>query len=99
MGGVPAKAITTTEELADKRLVTVAMVLVNDDGCYQEATFSYAVSMIGMFISIYRYLQDSGDTVPEWYVDRVANFARYITARSAQPIPTLPKVSRVRLVI
>lgn len=66
------------KELADKRLVTVAMVLVNDDGCYQEATFSYAVSMIGMFISIYRYLQDSGDTVPEWYVDRVANFARYI---------------------
>lgn len=66
------------KELADKRLVTVAMVLVNDDGCYQEATFSYAVSMLNMFISIYQYLQDSGDEVPEWYMERIGNFARYI---------------------
>ncbi|MBQ7900879.1 MAG: hypothetical protein IJ365_02795 [Clostridia bacterium] len=66
------------KEVANERLDVVGHVLVNDDGCYQEATFSYAISMITYFINIYRFMQDSGEVVPDWYVDRIGNFARYI---------------------
>ena len=66
------------KELSDERLDVVSHVLVNDDGCYQEPTFSYAASMIGYFLAIYRYLQDSGEEIPEWYIDRVGKFAKYM---------------------
>ena len=66
------------KRVSDERLDVVAHVLVNDDGCYQEATTSYASSMISYFIAIYKYKQACGDEIPEWYEERVHNFAKYM---------------------
>ncbi len=64
--------------VADMRLNTVSHVLLNDDGCYQEPTFGYPVNMISYYIALNKILKDSGDEIPDWYVDRVSKFARYV---------------------
>ena len=66
------------KSVADMRLNTVSHVLLNDDGCYQEATFGYPVNMIGYYIALNKILKDSGDEIPDWYVDRVSKFAGYV---------------------
>ena len=70
------------KRVADDRLNTVAHVLVNDDGCYQEATFGYATAMVSFFLTIYKYLQHSGDPVPAWFNSRLHNFMRYLMYNS-----------------
>ena len=70
------------KKLADERLNTVAHVLVNDDGCYQEATFGYASSMVSYFLTIYKYLQHSGDPIPDWFDNRLHNFLFYLMYNS-----------------
>lgn len=70
------------KRLADDRLNTVAHVLVNDDGCYQEATFGYASAMVSYFLSIYKYLQHSGDPIPEWFHKKLHNFIYYLMYNS-----------------
>ena len=64
--------------VSNERLDVVSHVLVNDDGCYQEATTSYASSMISYFIAIYKYKLACGDPIPDWYKDRVHKFAKYM---------------------
>lgn len=70
------------KRLADDRLNTVANVLVNEDGCYQEATFGYAASMVSFFLTIYKYLQHSGDPIPAWFDNKLYNFMRYLMYNS-----------------
>ena len=70
------------KRLADDRLNTVANVLVNEDGCYQEATFGYAAAMVSFFLTIYKYLQHSGDPIPEWFDNKLYNFMRYLMYNS-----------------
>lgn len=70
------------KRVADERLNTVALVLVNEDGCYQEATFGYAAGMVGYFLTIYKYLQHSGDPIPEWFNKRLHNFVLYLMYNS-----------------
>ena len=70
------------KELAEERLHRVTHVLINDDGCYQEATFAYASTMISYFLAIQRFLQDSGDGVPDWYSERLDKFVKYMMYNS-----------------
>ena len=70
------------KRVADDRLNTVAHVLVNEDGCYQEATFGYAASMVSFFLTIYKYLQHSGDPIPDWFNSRLHNFMQYLMYNS-----------------
>ena len=65
--------------VADKRMYTVSHVLLNDDGCYQEPTYSYALNMLNYYINLHRCLiHDPGSEVPDWFLGRVGEFARYI---------------------
>ncbi len=70
------------KRLADDRLNTVAHILVNEDGCYQEATLAYAAAMVSFFLSIYKFLQHSGDPIPDWFDDRLHNFMFYLMYNS-----------------
>lgn len=66
------------KELADKRLKSVVDVLINDDGCYQEATFGYPRSVLVDCIDLWNKLEGVGEEVPKWYTDKVKLFAKYM---------------------
>jgi len=70
------------KRLANERLDAVGRVLINKDGCYEEATFGYAAAMVGYFLSIYKFLLHSGDPIPAWFNDRLRNFLYYLMYNS-----------------
>lgn len=64
--------------LADERLEAVSEVLVGEDGCYIESTFSYAGAMFIYYEKLNKILQDAGDELPDWFLEKMRNYARYM---------------------
>ena len=64
--------------LADERLKVGTDVLINDDGCYGEPTFSYPGTVLNYYSALNKVLTDGGDELPDWYEDKVRKLAKYI---------------------
>ncbi|MBQ8525338.1 MAG: heparinase II/III family protein, partial [Clostridia bacterium] len=64
--------------LADERLYKVTNIIINDDGCYQEPTFAYPMSVLSDYIDLWNELERTGHETPDWYKDKVTAFSKYI---------------------
>lgn len=76
--------------LADERLEAVSDVLIGDDGCYIESTFSYAGAMFEYYVKLNKIIQDAGDELPDWFPTKMKNYAHYMMNIS-YPSRTPPK--------
>lgn len=76
--------------LADERLEAVSDVLLGEDGCYIESTFSYAGAMFEYYTKLNKIIRDAGDELPDWFPEKMKNYAHYIMNIS-YPSRTPPK--------